>query len=48
MKIAVGGVEDVPEVVRRLVGAGVHITAVGLETEDVEQAFVRLCQERAS
>ncbi len=48
VRIAVDGIEDVPGVVRRLVEAGAHIIAVGLETEDVEQAFVRLCQERAS
>jgi ABC-2 type transport system ATP-binding protein len=48
IRIAVGGMEDIPEVVRSLAEAGVLITAVGLETEDVEQAFVRLCQERVS
>jgi ABC-type multidrug transport system ATPase subunit len=48
IRIAVGSVEEVPRVVRSLAEAGVLITAVGLETEDVEQAFVRLCQERAS
>jgi len=48
LRIGVSGVEDVPEVVGSLVQAGVRITGVGLETEDVEQAFVRLCQERAS
>ena len=48
ISIAVSGIEDVPEVVGGLVKTGVRITAVGLETEDVEQAFVRLCQERAS
>jgi ABC-2 type transport system ATP-binding protein len=47
-KIAVSGIEDVPAVVSSLVKAGAHITGVHLETEDVEDAFVRLCQERAS
>ena len=48
IRLAVGSIEDVPEVVACLVKAGVRVTSVGLETEDVEQAFVRLCQERAS
>jgi len=48
IRIAVHGIEDVPEVVRRVVEAGTRITSVALETEDMEQAFVRLCQERAS
>jgi len=47
-KIAVSGIEDVPDVVRRLVTAGASVAGVHLETEDVEQTFVRLCQERAS
>jgi ABC-2 type transport system ATP-binding protein len=47
-KIAVGGVEDVPTVVNNLVKAGARIAGVHLQTEDVEDAFVRLCQERAS
>jgi ABC-2 type transport system ATP-binding protein len=48
IRLAVGSIEDVPEVVACLVKAGVRVTSAGLETEDVEQAFVRLCQERAS
>jgi ABC-type multidrug transport system ATPase subunit len=47
-KIAVRGIEDVPVIVSNLVKAGARIAGVHLETEDVEDAFVRLCQERAS
>ena len=46
--VAVDGLRDVPNVVSSLVKAGVLITAVALERQDVEQTFVRLYQERAS
>lgn len=48
LMVAVKGLEDVPEVVGQSVRAGVRITAVSLETEDIEEAFVRLVQERDS
>jgi ABC-2 type transport system ATP-binding protein len=48
LMVAVSGVEDVPEVIDRSVQAGVRITAVSLETEDIEDAFVRLVQERSA
>ena len=46
--VSVGGIEDAPVVVGRLVNAGAAITGVALETQDIEETFVRLCQERAS
>jgi len=46
--VGVSGADDTPEIVRRLVEAGARLTSVNLESEDIEQAFVRLCQERAS
>ena len=46
--VSVGGIEDAPVVVGRLVNAGAAITGVALETQDLEETFVRLCQERAS
>jgi ABC-2 type transport system ATP-binding protein len=46
--VGVSGTEDTPEVVRRLVEAGIRLTCVNLESEDIEQTFVRLCQERTS
>ena len=47
-KIGVGSIEDVPAVVSSLVKAGARIADAHLETEDVEDTFVRLCRERAS
>jgi len=43
--VGVGGVQDVPRVVSSLVQAGVQITGVALEAQDIEQTFVRLYQE---
>ncbi len=48
LTVAVGGVQDVPNVVNSLVKAGVRITGVMLERPDVERTFVRLYEERAS
>jgi ABC-2 type transport system ATP-binding protein len=44
--VGVAGVQDVPQVVSSLVRAGAQITSVALETQDIEQTFVRLYQER--
>jgi len=44
--VGVAGVQDVPQVVNSLVKAGAQITSVALETQDIEQTFVRLYQER--
>ncbi len=44
--VGVASVQDVPQVVSALVRAGAQITAVALETPDIEQTFVRLYQER--
>jgi ABC-2 type transport system ATP-binding protein len=44
--VGVAGVQDVPHVVSSLVKAGAQITSVALETQDIEQTFVRLYQER--
>ena len=46
--VGVSGPDNTPEVVRRLVEAGARLTSVNLESEDIEQTFVRLCQERTS
>jgi ABC-2 type transport system ATP-binding protein len=46
LTVAVGGVQDIPNVVGSLVKAGVRITAVALEQPDVERTFVRLYEER--
>jgi ABC-type multidrug transport system ATPase subunit len=48
LTVAVDGVQDVPEVVRSLVRAGVRITRVAFEKPDVEQTFVHLCEQRIS
>jgi len=48
LTVAVGGIQDVPNVVGSLVKAGVRITAVALERPDVERTFVRLYQARSS
>ncbi len=44
--VGVNRTDEVPGVVRRLVEAGARVTSVNLESEDIEQTFVRLCQER--
>jgi ABC-type multidrug transport system ATPase subunit len=44
--VGVAGVQDVPQVVSSLVRAGAQITSVALETQDIEQTFVRLYQEK--
>jgi len=44
--VGVCGRDETPEVVRCLVEAGARVTSVNLESEDIEQTFVRLCQER--
>jgi ABC-type multidrug transport system ATPase subunit len=48
LTIGVSGANDTPEVVRRMVEGGARVTSVNLEGEDIEQTFVRLCQERTS
>jgi ABC-2 type transport system ATP-binding protein len=44
--VGVDGIQSVPQIVSSLVRAGAQITSVALETQDIEQTFVRLYQER--
>jgi ABC-type multidrug transport system ATPase subunit len=42
--LGVGGVEDVPPIVSSLARAGAQIVGVALESQDIEETFVRLCR----
>jgi hypothetical protein len=44
--IAVGDPDEVPEIVKDLAGDGARIMSVLLERENIEDVFVRLCNER--
>jgi ABC-2 type transport system ATP-binding protein len=44
--IAVDNVDDVPEIVSDLVKCGARIKSVNLQTEDIEDIFLRLYNER--
>ena len=44
--IAVNDPADVPDIVANLAKGGARITSVLLQKEDIEEVFVRLCQER--
>ncbi len=44
--IAVDNVDDVPEIVSELVKGGARIKSVNLQTEDIEDIFLRLYNER--
>jgi ABC-2 type transport system ATP-binding protein len=46
LMIAVGDPDEVPEIVTNLAGDGARIMSVLLERENIEDVFVRLCNER--
>jgi ABC-2 type transport system ATP-binding protein len=46
LMIAVGDPGEVPEIVKNLAGDGAQIMSVLLERENIEDVFVRLCNER--
>ena len=46
LEIAVDNVDDVPEIVSDLVKGGARIKSVNLQTEDIEDIFLRLYNER--
>jgi len=46
LMIAVGDPDEVPEIVKNLAGDGARIMSVLLERENIEDVFVRLCNER--
>jgi ABC-2 type transport system ATP-binding protein len=46
LMIAVGDPEEVPEIVKNMAGDGAQIMSVLLERENIEDVFVRLCNER--
>ena len=45
LMIAIGEPDEVPDVVRDLVAAGAKITSVLLQRENIEEVFLRLCDE---
>jgi len=46
LEIAVDNVDDVPDIVSNLVKGGARIRSVNLQTEDIEDIFLRLYNER--
>jgi hypothetical protein len=44
--IAVDDVDEVPDIVSELVKGGARIKSVNLQTEDIEDIFLRLYNER--
>ena len=44
--IAVGDLDDIPDVVRELVKCGADMTSVLLQRENIEDVFLRLYNER--
>lgn len=46
LQIAVDNVDDVPDIVSKLVKVGARIRSVNLQTEDIEDIFLRLYNER--
>jgi len=44
--IAVDNVDDVPDIVSELAKGGARIKSVNLQTEDIEDIFLRLYDER--
>ncbi len=45
LTIAIGDPDEVPDIVRDLVTSGARITSVVLKRENIEDVFLRLCDE---